>query len=95
VDNCFLLKGLHCCAGVVLCVVQIAHAGSRTRVTSMGGLYDTATLRALSYGIVLCFRCAVLFVVVCGVVDGVGFAVRVVVGLVVCFVLVCLCVSCW
>ena len=24
-----------------------AHAGSRTRVTSMGGLYDTATLRAL------------------------------------------------
>ena len=23
-----------------------AHAGSRTRVTSMGGLYDTATLRA-------------------------------------------------
>ena len=26
---------------------QNAHAGSRTRVTSMGGLYDTATLRAL------------------------------------------------
>ena len=25
-----------------------AHAGSRTRVTSMGGLYDTATLRALT-----------------------------------------------
>ena len=24
-----------------------AHAGSRTRVTSMGGLYDAATLRAL------------------------------------------------
>ena len=24
-----------------------AHAGSQTRVTSMGGLYDTATLRAL------------------------------------------------
>ena len=24
-----------------------AHAGSRTRVTSMGGLYDTATLHAL------------------------------------------------
>ena len=23
-----------------------AHAGSRTRVTSMGGLYDAATLRA-------------------------------------------------
>ena len=26
--------------------LQIAHAGSRTRVTSMGGLYDAATLRA-------------------------------------------------
>ena len=26
---------------------KTAHAGSRTRVTSMGGLYDTATLRAL------------------------------------------------
>ena len=25
-----------------------AHAGSRTRVTSMGGLYDTVTLRALA-----------------------------------------------
>ena len=25
---------------------QNAHAGSRARVTSMGGLYDTATLRA-------------------------------------------------
>ena len=25
----------------------IAHAGSRTRVTSMGGLYDAATLHAL------------------------------------------------
>ena len=25
-----------------------AHAGSRTRVTSMGGLYDTATLHALA-----------------------------------------------
>ena len=25
-----------------------AHAGSRTRVTSMGGLYDTTTLRALT-----------------------------------------------
>ena len=24
-----------------------AHAGNRTRVTSMGGLYDTPTLRAL------------------------------------------------
>ena len=24
-----------------------AHAGSRARVTSMGGLYDAATLRAL------------------------------------------------
>ena len=24
-----------------------AHAGSRARVTSMGGMYDTATLRAL------------------------------------------------
>ena len=30
------------------CVPQgDAHAGSRTRVTSMGGLYDAATLRAL------------------------------------------------
>ena len=26
---------------------KTAHAGSRTRVTSMGGLYDAATLRAL------------------------------------------------
>ena len=26
-----------------------AHAGSRTRVTSMGGLYDTATLHALAH----------------------------------------------
>ena len=26
-----------------------AHAGSRTRVTSMGGLYDAATLRALTF----------------------------------------------
>ena len=26
-----------------------AHAGSRTRVTSMGGLYDAATLRALCF----------------------------------------------
>ena len=26
-----------------------AHAGSRTRVTSMGGLYDTATLHALTH----------------------------------------------
>ena len=30
-----------------LCVKKSAHAGSRTRVTSMGGLYDAATLRAL------------------------------------------------
>ena len=28
-------------------VQKTAHAGSRTRVTSMGGLYDAATLRAL------------------------------------------------
>ena len=27
-----------------------AHAGSRARVTSMGGLYDTATLHALRLG---------------------------------------------
>ena len=27
--------------------VCLAHAGNRTRVTSMGGLYDTTTLRAL------------------------------------------------
>ena len=26
---------------------KTAHAGSRTRVTSMGGLYDAATLHAL------------------------------------------------
>ena len=26
-----------------------AHAGSRTRVTSMGGLYDAATLHALKF----------------------------------------------
>ena len=32
---------------MILCDdAQIAHAGSRTRVTSMGGLYDAATLRA-------------------------------------------------
>ena len=29
-----------------LAVRKFAHAGSRTRVTSMGGLYDTATLHA-------------------------------------------------
>ena len=28
-------------------VSKYAHAGSRTRVTSMGGLYDAATLHAL------------------------------------------------
>ena len=28
------------------CLAKCAHAGSRTRVTSMGGLYDTATLHA-------------------------------------------------
>ena len=28
-------------------IKQSAHAGSRTRVTSMGGLYDAATLHAL------------------------------------------------
>ena len=28
-------------------IAKSAHAGSRTRVTSMGGLYDTATLHAL------------------------------------------------
>ena len=28
-------------------LARSAHAGSRTRVTSMGGLYDAATLRAL------------------------------------------------
>ena len=28
-----------------------AHAGSRTRVTSMGGLYDAATLHALCHSI--------------------------------------------
>ena len=33
------------CAGTT-CVLSCAHAGSRTRVTSMGGLYDAATLRA-------------------------------------------------
>ena len=27
-------------------LIENAHAGSRTRVTSMGGLYDAATLRA-------------------------------------------------
>ena len=32
---------------------RLAHAGSRTRVTSMGGLYDAATLHAL-----LIIRCA-------------------------------------
>ena len=30
-----------------------AHAGSRTRVTSMGGLYDAATLRALMFSTLL------------------------------------------
>jgi hypothetical protein len=39
---------------VMLCLLNSiehrynAHAGSRTRVTSMGGLYDAATLRALA-----------------------------------------------
>ena len=28
---------------------KTAHAGSRTRVTSMGGLYDAATLHALMF----------------------------------------------
>ena len=40
-------------AGCAACqrhgVGKDAHAGSRTRVTSMGGLYDTATLHALVF----------------------------------------------
>ena len=34
--------------------IRSAHAGSRTRVTSMGGLYDTATLHALLLLLRLC-----------------------------------------
>ena len=33
---------------------KYAHAGSRTRVTSMGGLYDAATLRALILHTIKC-----------------------------------------
>ena len=46
-----------CCPGssVLLEVYSLAaHAGSRTRVTSMGGLYDAATLRALCYSSNVC-----------------------------------------
>jgi hypothetical protein len=35
---------------------KYAHAGIRTRVTSMGGLYDTATLRALAADFQTCNR---------------------------------------
>ena len=46
--------------------VQIAHAGSRNRVTSIGGLYDTATLRALSSAVLLVVFvvCVVMVVVI-------------------------------
>ena len=64
---------------------KIAHAGSRTRVTSIGGLYGTATLPALSPGIDICVRCAVFLNVVRAVVVWVWFAVRVFVYSVVCF----------
>ena len=64
---------------------KIAHAGSRTRVTSIGGLYGTATLSALSPGIDLCVRCAVFLIVVRAFVVWVWFAVRVFVDSVVCF----------
>ena len=38
---------------------QNAHAGSRTRVTSMGGLYDAATLRAPLHASATCaYSCA-------------------------------------
>ena len=46
------------------CRMQIAHAGSRTRVTSMGGLYDTATLRALSSAVLPVLCAGVVMVVV-------------------------------
>ena len=48
------------------CRVQIAHAGSRTRVTSMGGLYDTATLRALPSAVLIVV--SVVCVVMVGVI---------------------------
>ena len=76
-------------------MLQIAHAGSRTRVTSMGVLYDTATLRALSSGIDLCVRCAVFLIVVCAFVGWVLFVVQVVVYAVVCFLRLWLGVACW
>ena len=50
---CFELKNM-CCNNSKLLVQHIAHAGSRTRVTSMGGLYDAATLRALMVSILDC-----------------------------------------
>ena len=56
----WLMQNWKCCKAVFLGCEQMgtswntfapnpqnAHAGSRTRVTSMGGLYDTATLHAL------------------------------------------------
>ena len=41
--------GMEACKSLLVLreVPANAHAGSRTRVTSMGGLYDAATLRAL------------------------------------------------
>ena len=56
------------------CRMQIAHAGSRTRVTSMGGLYDTATLRALSSAVLLVLCVGVVMVVVGVLVRCVGRA---------------------
>ena len=50
-----------------------------------GGLYDTATLCALSSGIDLGVWCAVFLIVVCAFVGWVWFAVRVFVYSVVCF----------
>ena len=43
------LMGIDSFTVVILCRCETAtnaHAGSRTRVTSMGGLYDAATLHA-------------------------------------------------
>ena len=49
---------------LLTCRIQIAHAGKRTRVTSMGGLYDTATLRALPSAVLLSRFVSVVMVVV-------------------------------
>ena len=95
VDICFVLSGLHCCS--VSCILFVANCARRDSNPGHkhGGLYDTATLRALSSGIDLCVRCAVFLIVVCAFVGWVWFAVQVVVYSVVCFLRLWLGVACW